>query len=130
MVIKFLTRFLYLPLVSVEDILSYGVKKKYHSFRSKVVTPSGRVLQDLGKTLPEAAAIYDKCFNADSAAKEDYTLVHVFSAAERKIVWIRAALIEGKLQAIVESITSNPMWVGWMGVASWGRGRLLRGTYK
>ncbi len=73
-----------------------------------MVTSSGRVLQDLGKTLPEAAAIYEKCFDANSPNKEDYTHVHTLSAAERKIVWIRAALIEGKLQDVVEKLMSNP----------------------
>ncbi len=96
--------------VSVEDILSYGVKKKYQYYRSKVLTPSGRVLQDVGKVLPAAAAIYDKCFSeaASERGKEDYYLVHVVSPAEKKVLWLRAALIEGHLQAIVETILGNP----------------------
>ena len=84
------------------------MKRKYQSYRSKGVTSSGRVLQDLGKSLPEAAAIYEKCFDANSPIKEDYTHIHSLSAAERKIVWIRAALVEGKLQAIMDKLMSNP----------------------
>lgn len=92
----------------MEDILSYGVKKKFQSFRSKVVTPSGRVLQDVGKVLPDAAAIYKNCFSESGAEREDYYYVHVISMAEKKVLWIRAALIEGKLQGIVETIMNNP----------------------
>ena len=94
--------------VSVEDILSYGVKRKYQSFRTKVIMPSGRILQDLGKSLPEAAAIYEKCFDENSMKKEDYAYIHVVSMAERKVGWIRAALVEGKLQTIVRGIMKNP----------------------
>lgn len=94
--------------VSVEDIISYGVKRKYHSYyRSKVITSSGRLLQDLGKTLPEAASIYEKCFDESRKEKEDYTYVHGWSTSERKVVWIRAALIEGKLRTIVDSLFNN-----------------------
>lgn len=91
----------------MEDILSYGVKKRYQSYRSKVITPSGRVLQDIGKSLPEAAAIYEKCFGNSYPDKEDYSFIHV-SPAERKVGWIRTALVEGKLQTIVKSIMDNP----------------------
>lgn len=91
----------------MENILSYGVKKKYQC-RSKMVTPSGRILQDVGKVLPDAAAIYEKCFSDNSMDREDYYYVHVISMAEKKVLWIRAALIEGKLQGIVENIMNNP----------------------
>ncbi len=72
-----------------------------------MTTPSGRILQDLGKKLPEAAALYDKCFDVNSREKQDYSFVHVVSPAERKVGWIRAALVEGKLQIIVGSIMKN-----------------------
>ena len=94
--------------MSVEDILSYGVKRRYQSFRSKLITPSGRVLQDLGKSMPEAADLYDKCFSSNLTEKEDYTFVHDVSMAERKVGWIRAALVEGKLQLIIGKIMKNP----------------------
>lgn len=94
--------------VSVEDILSYGVKKKFRTNRSKLTTPSGKVLQEVGKTSPEAADIYDKCFSESSEGKEDYVLFHGISLAERKVGWLRAALVEGKLHAIVQSIVANP----------------------
>ena len=94
----------------MEDILSCGVLKRYQSFyyRSKL-TASGRVLQELGKTLPEAAAIYKKCFEDSPKEREDYAQAP--TAAERKVVWIRAALIEGKLQVIVENFMKNPKYV-------------------
>ena len=106
-VVVFLLVFL-IFVVSVENILSYGVKKKYQANKSKVITPSGKVLQEVGKTLPDAADIYDKCFVETSAGKEEYMLVHGLSPAERKMGWIRAALVEGKLQAIVQSIMKSP----------------------
>jgi hypothetical protein len=58
--------------------------------------------------LPDAAAIYEKCFSDKSVEREGYYYVHVISMAEKKVLWIRAALIEGKLQRIVESIMSSP----------------------
>jgi len=94
--------------VSVENVLSYGVKKKFQSYRSKLITPSGKVLQDVGKTLPEAADIFTKCFGESSNGKAEYMLVQGLSPAERKMGWIRAALVEGKLQAIVDSIMRTP----------------------
>ena len=82
--------------VSVEDILSYGVKRKYQSYyRSKVIPASARVLQDLGKTLPEAAAVYENCFGESSKVKEDYVMA--VTPTEKKVVWIRVALIEGEV---------------------------------
>lgn len=71
------------------------------------MTPSGKILQDVGKVLPDAAAIYEKCFSDSSMEREDYYYVHVISMAEKKVLWIRAALIEGKLQGIVESIMNS-----------------------
>jgi len=93
--------------VSVEDILSYGVKKKYQGYRSKGVTSSGRVLQELGRSLPEAASVYQKSFDDHYTGKEDYAQAHVVSNTDRKIMWIRVALVEGKLQAIVENLLKN-----------------------
>lgn len=95
----------------MEDILSYGVKKKYQSYRSRIVTPSGRILQDVGKVLPDATAIYEKCFSDSAMEREDYYYTHAISMAEKKVLWIRAALIEGKLQGIVECIMNNSKYV-------------------
>ncbi len=88
--------------------MSYGVKRKFQTNRSKVITPSGKVLQEVGRTLPDAADIFDKCFGENSDGKSEYMLVQGLSPAERKMGWIRAALVEGKLQAIVDSIVKSP----------------------
>ena len=91
--------------VSVEDILSYEVRHKYHSGKGKAVTSSGRVLQELGKTFPEAASLFNRCFEGGSGAEqEDYAKLQIGSATERKILWIRVALVDGKLQGVVEQL--------------------------
>lgn len=96
--------------VSVEDILSYGVKRRYSTGKVKQVTPSGRVLQELGKTYPEAAELYSKCYGEIVGNREDYVLASSSSprAADKKVIWIRAALVEGKLQGVVEQLMKNP----------------------
>lgn len=48
--------------VSVEDILCYGVKRRYAS--SKQLSSSAKILSDLGKTFPVAAATYEKCYGS------------------------------------------------------------------
>lgn len=97
--------------VSVEDILSYEVRHKYHVAKGKGVTSSGRVLQELGKTYPDAASVFNRCFEGSSLSgngREDYAQLQSGSPAERKVLWIRVALIDGKLQAIVEQLMKRP----------------------
>ena len=91
----------------MEDILSYGVKRRYSNTRMRSVTPSGRILQELGKTYPEASQLYSKCYGERERAREDYVLVGSSSPADRKVLWIRAALVESKLQGVVEQLMKN-----------------------
>ena len=51
-------------IVSVDDIICYGVKRKYStgSFSRNKPTTSTRVLQELGKRYPVAHSIYTQCF--------------------------------------------------------------------
>lgn len=48
--------------VSVEEILSYGVRKRYSP--SKQLSSSAKILADIGKTFPVAAATFDKCYGS------------------------------------------------------------------
>jgi len=94
--------------VSVEDILSHGVKKRYRASKSKPVTSSGKILHDVGKAYPDAASVYAKCFNGAAAAdRDDYATMQTSSQAERKVLWIRVALIEGKLRGIIGEVVKN-----------------------
>ena len=93
--------------VSVEDILSYEVRHKFNGSRGKGITSSGRVLQELGKSFPDAASLFNRCFegsHGNGSDREDYAQLQSDSPAERKILWIRAALVDGKLQGIVEQL--------------------------
>ena len=98
--------------VSVEDILSFEVRHKYHTSKGKVVTSSGRILQELGKTYPDAASLFNRCFESspgNGGDREDYVqLQSRDSPAERKMLWIRVALVEGNLQGIVEQLLKKP----------------------
>lgn len=49
-------------LVSVEEILSYGVKKRYAP--NKQLSSSAKILADIGRAFPVAAATYDKCYGS------------------------------------------------------------------
>lgn len=94
--------------MSVEDILSHGVKKRYRASKSKPVTSSGKILHDVGKAYPDAASVYAKCFNGAAAAdRDDYATMQTSSQAERKVLWIRVALIEGKLRGIIGEVVKN-----------------------
>ena len=94
--------------MSVEDILSHGVKKRYRASKSKPVTSSGKILHDGGKAYPDAASVYAKCFNGAAAAdRDDYATMQTSSQAERKVLWIRVALIEGKLRGIIGEVVKN-----------------------
>ncbi len=105
------------PSVSVEDVLSYGVKRRYRSSKSKPLPPSAKVLHDLAKTHPEAATVYEKCFSSlpqtpggspNNSTRDDYTAFQTNSPLERKVLWIRVALIEKKLQSIIDGLMKNP----------------------
>lgn len=94
--------------VSVEEVLSYGVRRRYRSNKSKQLTSSAKILHEMGRTYPDAAALYSKCFVTAAVEKEDYAILQSSSPAERKVLWIRAALVEGKLQGILDEIRKNP----------------------
>ena len=97
----------------MEDILSFEVRHKYQTSKGKLVTSSGRVLQELGKTYPEAASLFNRCFESSSSNggdREDYVQLRSDSLAERKVLWIRVALVEGNLQGIVEQLLKKPRW--------------------
>lgn len=92
--------------MSVDDILSYEVRHKYVG-KSKAVTSSGRVLQELGKSYPEAASLFNRCFEGGAGSgsdQEDYARLQSGSLTERRILWIRVALVDGKLQGVVEQL--------------------------
>lgn len=93
--------------VSVEDILSHEVRHKYSASRGKGLTSSARVLQELGKTFPEAASLFNRCFEDSGNDREDYVQLQSDSPAERKILWIRVALIDGKLQGVIEQLRAK-----------------------
>ena len=104
--------------VSVEDILSFEVHSKFHVSKGRGVTSSGRVIQELGKTFPEAASVFNRCFEGSPSAtagtggsREDYAQLQSGSPAERKVLWIRVALVDGKLQAIVEQLMKKPRYM-------------------
>ena len=97
--------------VSVEDILSFEVRHKFRVSKGKVVTSSGRVLQELGKTYPDAASLFSQCFEGSPGSggeRQDYAQLQSDSPAERKVLWIRVALVETKLQGIVEQLLIKP----------------------
>ena len=104
--------------VSVEDILSFEVRSKFHVSKGRGATSSGRVLQELGKTFPEAASLFNRCFEGSSlsppgagGSRDDYAQLQSASPAERKVLWIRVALVDAKLQAIVEQLMKKPRYV-------------------
>ena len=82
------------------------------------MTSSGRVLQELGKSFPEAASLFNRCFEGSpssgargsSSSREDYAQLQSGSPAERKVLWIRVALVDTKLQAIVEQLMKKPRY--------------------
>ena len=114
--------------MSVEDILSHGVKKRYRTSKSKPVTSSGKILHDVGKTYPEAASVYAKCFSGSAADRDDYATMQTSSQAERKILWIRVALIEGKLRGIVGEVVKNRRYTD-RGTPGVGRESILPRLY-
>ena len=104
--------------MSVEDILSFEVRSKFHVSKGRGATSSGRVLQELGKTFPEAASLFNRCFEGSSlsppgagGSRDDYAQLQSASLAERKVLWIRVALVDAKLQAIVEQLMKKPRYV-------------------
>lgn len=110
--------------VSVEDILSFEVRSKFHVSKGRGVTSSGRVLQELGKTFPEAASLFNQCFEGSSSSgaggsREDYARLQSDSPAERKVLWIRVALVDAKLQAIVEQLMRKPRYSGYSESSPW-----------
>jgi hypothetical protein len=104
----------------VEDILSFEVRSKFHVSKGRGATSSGRVLQELGKTFPEAASLFNRCYEGSGSpgsggSRENYAQLQSESPAERKILWIRVALVDAKLQAIVEQLVKKPRYGGMIG---------------
>ena len=91
------------------------MRQRYQSSKSKQLTSSVKILHELGKTHPDAAAIHYKCFEAELKGaheeREDYATLQTSSPAERKVLWIRVALVEGKLKSIVDELMRNPRYV-------------------
>ena len=76
------------------------------------MTSSGKVLRDVGKTLFQAATVYAKCYGgAEVIPQDEYATIQNASPAERKVFWIRVALMEGKLKPIIEEVMKNPRQV-------------------
>ena len=98
----------YCPPVSVEDILSYQVKRRHRG--NKTITPSGRILRELSKSFPIALDVYNKAFSDSKEGKQDYSTTQTSSATERKVLWIRVALVEGSLANIVEQLVGHPRY--------------------
>ena len=65
-------------------------------------------MRELGKTFPDALEVYNKCYNTQGGEREDYTVMQSTSPVERRVLWLRVALVEGKLAAIVERILVDP----------------------
>ncbi|CAI8058571.1 Small G protein signaling modulator 1, partial [Geodia barretti] len=93
--------------ISVEEVLSYGVRKRYAT--SKQLSSSAKILADLGRRFPVAAATFDKCYGAKShsSSSEDYAHLVTSSTTERRILWLRVAIIENSLVTIVNEIIKN-----------------------
>ena len=92
----------------MEEILSYGTKKKYQVSRSKPLPPSGKILHDLGKKVKEAEEVYGLSFaQHTNAGRPDYACMQGSAITERRIVWVRVAMVEGKLKTIVEAMATN-----------------------
>ena len=96
----------------VEEILSYGTHKQYRSSSHKLHnTASAKVLQGLSKSYPVAFSIHQMCYGGEkkSESRPDYAKVYASSSsADKKIVWVRTALVEHTLKAIVDEILKNP----------------------
>ena len=97
--------------MAVEEVLSYGIRKRYHANGHKHHTSSVRVLQGLSKSFPVAYSTYQTCFGVEKKAdsQPDYAQMHGDSPAEAKILWIRTALVEHTLKPIVDEILKKPV---------------------
>lgn len=103
---------------SVEDILTYGVHRKYRvsGVTRNNLTSSGRVLEELSKVYPVARTVYNMCYRIDNKkngrqrrpVKPDYSTIQMDMPVEHKILWIRTALLEKILKPIVEEILRKP----------------------
>ena len=94
-------------------MLSYGTHKQYQTSSHKLHnTASAKVLQGLTKTYPVAFSIHQMCYGGEkkSESRPDYAKVHTDSSADKKIVWVRTALVEHTLKAIVDEILKNPRY--------------------
>ena len=99
----------------VEEVLSYGTHKQYQTSSHKLHnTASAKVLQGLTKTYPVAFSIHQMCYGGEKKSclesRPDYAKVHADSSADKKIVWVRTALVEHTLKAIVDEILKNPRY--------------------
>ena len=116
-------------IVSVDNILSYGVRRRYTSTPTvrHPLTSSGRVLQELGKIFPVARSIYQMCYG-DNKSKYDhahlkphpliltyifrvmpeYARFHSDTVSEQRILWIRTAMIEKTMKPIIDELLKRP----------------------
>ena len=107
--------------VVVEEVLSYGTHKQYQTSSHKLHnTASAKVLQGLTKTYPVAFSIHQMCYGGEkkSESRPDYAKVHADSSADKKIVWVRTALVEHTLKAIVDEILKNPRYTHYITAVS------------
>ncbi len=97
-----------LSAASVEEILSYRIKCR---FITMVPSKSLRILQELSSSCTEAQHVYTECCRPSSQSKDDYAIVRDSFSVDKKILWIRMAILEGKLAAILEKLVTNSRYV-------------------
>ncbi len=89
----------------MEDILSYRIKRQ---FSTKSPSQSLKILQDLSTSCPEAQDVYTKVSEPFDPKSEDYYVqIRTSFPVDRKILWLRVALLEGKLAAILDKLAAN-----------------------
>jgi hypothetical protein len=98
--------------LSVEDILSHGVRRRFISLLSShnSLTSSGRVLQELSRVFPVARSIYQMCYGPKQKNKvtPDYARIQSNASYEKKILWIRTAIVEKTMSAIIHQLLEKP----------------------
>ncbi|XP_019848772.1 PREDICTED: small G protein signaling modulator 1-like [Amphimedon queenslandica] len=96
--------------LSVDDVLSFGVRRRYVTSSRQPLTTSGRVLQELSKVFPVARSIYQMCYlpNTGKRVKPEYAGIHGDLSSERRILWIRVSLVERTMKAIIDQLLKSP----------------------
>ncbi len=96
--------------VSVEDILSYRIKCRLVRGTS-TDSRSLRILQELSTSCTEAHDVYTKVSEPFDPRSEDYyARVRLSFPVDKRILWIRIAILEGKLAAILETLAAHSRW--------------------